>query len=68
MMKILEAEQWLKSTNPHEVALLEQQQKEGNAGAPHLGARKVERSDEREECEGMATTRGVDPFLKADVH
>jgi hypothetical protein len=67
MMKILEAEQWLKSTNPHEVALLEQQQKEGNAGAPHLGARKVERSDEREECEGMATTRGVDPFLKADL-
>src|SRR5690242_6182074 len=63
-MKILEAEQWLKSANPHEVALLKQQQ---NTGAPHLGAWKVERRDEREECEGMATTRGVDPFLKADL-
>jgi hypothetical protein len=66
-MKILEAEQWLKSVNPHGVALLKQQQKEGNAGAPHLGARKVERHDECEKCEGMATTRGVNPFLKADL-
>jgi hypothetical protein len=45
VMKILEAERRLKSTNPHEVALLKQQQKEGNTGAPHLGARKVEGSD-----------------------
>jgi hypothetical protein len=52
---------------PHEVALLQQLQGEGNTGAPHLGARKVERRDECEECEGMATTRGVDPFLKADL-
>jgi len=42
MMKILEAERWLRSTNPHEVTLLQQQQEEGNAGAPHPGARKVE--------------------------
>jgi hypothetical protein len=42
VMKILEAERWLRSTNPHEVALLQQQQEEGNAGAPHPGARKVE--------------------------
>jgi hypothetical protein len=67
MMKILEAEQLLKSTNPHEVALLQQQQQEGNTGAPHLGARKEGRRDECEECEGMATARGVDPFLKADL-
>jgi hypothetical protein len=67
MMKILEAEQLLKSANPHWVALLKQQQKEGNAGAPHLGARKVEGHDECEECEGMATARGIDPFLKADL-
>jgi hypothetical protein len=46
MMKILEAERWLKSANPHGVALLKQQQKEGNAGAPHLGGRKVEGRDE----------------------
>jgi hypothetical protein len=42
MMKILEAERCLKNANSHEVALLQQQQKEGNTGAPHLGARKVE--------------------------
>jgi hypothetical protein len=45
VMKILEAERWLKSANPHEVVLLQQQQEEGNAGAPHLGARKVEGRD-----------------------
>jgi hypothetical protein len=28
MMKILEAERWLKSANPHEVVLLQQQQEE----------------------------------------
>jgi hypothetical protein len=38
MMKILEA-------NPREVALLQQQQDKGNAGAPHPGARKVEGRD-----------------------
>jgi hypothetical protein len=42
VMKILEAKRRLKSANPHEVALLEQQQKEGNTSAPHLGARKAE--------------------------
>jgi hypothetical protein len=47
--------------------LLKQQQKEGNTGAPHLGARKVEGHDECEKCEGMATARGIDPFLKADL-
>jgi hypothetical protein len=45
MMKILEAERWLKSANSREVVLLQQQQDEGNAGAPHLGARKVEGRD-----------------------
>ena len=45
MMKILEAERWLKGANPREVDLLQQQQDEGNAGAPHLGARKVEGRD-----------------------
>jgi hypothetical protein len=42
MMKILEAEQWLKGANPRKVVLLQQQQDEGNAGAPHPRARKVE--------------------------
>jgi hypothetical protein len=43
-MKILEAVRRLKGANLREVAL--QQQDEGNAGAPHPGARKVEGRDE----------------------
>jgi hypothetical protein len=62
MMKILEAERWLKSANPREVALLQRQQEEGNTGAPHPGARKVEWRNARGECEGMATARGSIPF------
>jgi hypothetical protein len=42
MMKILEAERWLKGVDSLEVALLQQQQDEGNADTPHPGARKVE--------------------------
>jgi hypothetical protein len=44
MMKILEAERWLKGTNFHEVAFL---QRQGGriASVPHPGARKVERHD-----------------------
>jgi hypothetical protein len=45
LMKILEAERWLKGVSPCEVALLQRQQDEGNAGAPHLGAPKVEGRD-----------------------
>jgi hypothetical protein len=45
MMKILEAERCLKNTNLCGVALLQQPQEEGNTGAPHLGARKVEGRD-----------------------
>jgi hypothetical protein len=45
MMKILEAERWLKGANPRKVVLLQQQQDEGNAGAPHPGTRKVEGRD-----------------------
>jgi hypothetical protein len=63
MMKILEAERRLESTNPHEVALLKQQQEESHTAMPHLGARKVEGSDTREECEGMATAQEIDRLL-----
>ena len=45
LMKNLEAERWLKGANPREVVLLQQQQDEGNAGAPHPGAWKVEGRD-----------------------
>ena len=44
LMKILEAERWLKGTNLHEVALLPQRD-EDNAGAPYPGARKAEGRD-----------------------
>jgi hypothetical protein len=42
LMKILEAERWLKGTNFREVAFLQRQQDESNTDAPHPGARKVE--------------------------
>jgi hypothetical protein len=45
LMKILEAEGWLKGTNFREVAFLQRRQDESNAGAPHPGARKVEGHD-----------------------
>jgi hypothetical protein len=44
LMKILEVERWLKGADLRKVALL-QQQDEGNAGAPHPGAQKVEGCD-----------------------
>jgi hypothetical protein len=44
LMKILEVERWLKGAHLCKVALL-QQQDQGNAGAPHPGARKVEGCD-----------------------
>jgi hypothetical protein len=45
LMKILEAERWLKGTNFREVAFLQRRQDESNASAPHPGARKVEGRD-----------------------
>jgi hypothetical protein len=45
LMKILEAERWLKGTNFRKVVFLQRQQDESNAGAPHPGARKVEGRD-----------------------
>jgi hypothetical protein len=45
LMKILEAERWLKGTNFREVAFLQRRQDERTAGAPHPRARKVEGRD-----------------------
>jgi hypothetical protein len=42
MTKILEAERSLKGADLHEVALLQRLQEQGDAGAPHPGAQKVE--------------------------
>jgi hypothetical protein len=44
LMKILEAERWLKGTNFREVAFLRRQGGK-TASIPHPGARKVERRD-----------------------
>jgi hypothetical protein len=44
VMKILEAERWLKGTNSHGVAFLQRQDGK-TAGIPHPGAWKVERHD-----------------------
>jgi hypothetical protein len=40
--KILEAERWLKGTDLHETMLLQRQQEQSDAGAPHSGAQKAE--------------------------
>jgi hypothetical protein len=45
LTKILEAERWLKGTNFREVVFPQRQQGGRTTGAPHLGARKVERHD-----------------------
>jgi hypothetical protein len=45
LMKILEAERWLKGINFREVVFLQRQQDESDASAPDSGARKVEGSD-----------------------
>jgi hypothetical protein len=45
LMKILEAERWLKGTNFREVVFLQQRQDGRTAGAPHPGAQKVEGRD-----------------------
>jgi hypothetical protein len=45
LMKILEAERWLKGTNFREFVFLQRRQDESDAGAPHPGARKVKGRD-----------------------
>jgi hypothetical protein len=63
MMKILEAERWLKGTNFHEVAFLRRQ--DGRVpGVPRPGARKVERHNACGEREDMAALQGGRPPFK----
>jgi hypothetical protein len=45
LMKILEAERWLKGTIFREVAFLHRQQDKSDASVPHPGTRKVEGRD-----------------------
>jgi hypothetical protein len=67
LMKILEAERWLKGTNFREVAFLQRRQDRRTAGAPHPGARKVEGRDARREYEDMVAIQGGHPLLKATL-
>jgi hypothetical protein len=57
MMKILEAEQWQKSANPHEVALLQQQQEEDKVGSTTAQETKSVDSPVVRPLEGAALTR-----------
>jgi hypothetical protein len=66
LMKILEAERWPKGTNFREVAFLQRQQDEGDASAPHLGARKVEGRDTWS-AKTWLPSKGVTLLLKATL-
>jgi hypothetical protein len=56
MMKILEAERWQKSANPHEVALLQQQQKEDKIGSTTAQETKSASSPAVRSLRGMTLT------------
>jgi hypothetical protein len=66
LMKILQAERWLKGTNFHEVAFL---QRQGGriVGVPHPGARKVERPDAQGSAKTWSPFKGVTLLLKATL-
>jgi hypothetical protein len=64
VMKILEAERWLKGTNSHGVAFL-QRRGGKTAGIPHPGAWKVERHDAQGSAKTWSPSKGVTLLLKA---
>jgi hypothetical protein len=66
LMKILEAERWLKGTNFRKVAFLQQQQDESDVSAPHPGARKVEGCDTWS-ANTWLPSKGVTLLLKATL-
>jgi hypothetical protein len=66
LMKILEAERWLKGTNFCEAAFLQRQQDESDASAPHPGARKVEGRDTWS-AKTWLPSKGVTLLLKATL-
>jgi hypothetical protein len=65
LMKILEAERWLKGTNFREVAFLQRQGRR-TASVPHPGARKVERRDAKGERDNMVAFQGGHPPFKGN--
>jgi hypothetical protein len=66
VMKILEAERWLKGTNSHGVAFLQRQGRK-TAGIPHPGAWKVERHDAQGSAKTWSPFKGVTLLLKATL-
>jgi hypothetical protein len=66
-MKILEAERWLKGTNFHEVAFLQQRRDESNAGAPHPGLGKWKGAMHEESAKTWLPSKGVAVLLKATL-
>ena len=56
MMKILEAERWLKSANPREVALLQRQQEEDKIGSTTAQETKSASSSAVRPPDGVALT------------
>jgi hypothetical protein len=61
-MKILEAKRWLKGANPREVALLQQHQDEGNAGAPIRGLGRWKGTMHEGSAEACPPPGGSTPF------
>ena len=64
MTKILEAERWLKSANLHEVALLQRQQEQGDAGAPHPGLERWKGATHEGRTKAWPLPGGSIPFYR----
>jgi hypothetical protein len=67
LMKILEAERWLKGTNFHEVAFLQRQQDESDASAPHPGSRRWKDAMHEGSAKTWLPSKGVTLLLKATL-
>jgi hypothetical protein len=65
LMKILEAERWLKGTNFREVAFLQRRQDRRTAGAPHLRARRWKGVMHEGSAKTWLPSKGVTLLLKA---
>jgi hypothetical protein len=67
LMKILEAERWLKGTNFLEVAFLQRRQDESNTGAPHPGLGRWKDAMHEESAKAWLPSKGVALLLKATL-
>jgi hypothetical protein len=67
LMKILEAEQWLKGTNFREVAFLQRQQDESDTSAPHPGLERWKDAMHEGSAKTWLPSKGVTLLLKATL-